>query len=82
MDSATARDVSSLLTQIDSLGKSLSPGSKHDVEIRKKLRLAAHDLQRAMEEPGDIVERVCWSVRRLFHLPLVGMTAELNDSIN
>ncbi len=75
MDNTTALDVSPLLTQIDSLGKSLSPDSKQDAEIRKKLRLAAHNLQRAMEEPGDIVERVCWSVRRLVHLTLFSMIA-------
>ena len=67
-------DISSLLAQINNLGKSLSSGSKQDAEVRKKLRLAARDLTRAMEEPGDTVERVCYSVsdrlpRKLYHLP-------------
>lgn len=63
MADMTEPDVSSLLAQIDSLGKSLSLDSKQDAETRKKLRLAARDLTRAIEEPGDIVERVCFSVR-------------------
>lgn len=61
MADTTEPEVSSLLAHIDKLGKSLSPGSKQDAETRKKLRLAARDLNRAMEEPGDIVERVCFS---------------------
>ena len=74
MADTTEPDISSLLAQISSLGKSLSPGSKQDAEVRKKLRLAARDLNRALEEPGDTVERVCFSVsdglqRKLYHLP-------------
>lgn len=66
-DDKTDHEISTLLAQVDSLGKSLSPGSKQDAaETRKKLRLAARDLSRAMEEPGDIVERVCFSVRGSF----------------
>ena len=68
MGDTTDPDVPSLLAQIDNLGKSLSPDSKQDAEARKKLRLAARDLSRAMEEPGDIVERVCYSVRKSFSL--------------
>ena len=66
MPDAVEPDVSSLLAQIDNLGKSLSLGSEQDGEARKKLRLAARALARAMEEPGDIVERLCYSVRNLF----------------
>ena len=58
-------EVFSLLAQIENLGKSLSQCSKKDAEARKKLRLAARGLSRAMEEPGDIVERVCFSVSNI-----------------
>ena len=61
-------DLSSLLSQIDNLGKSLSPCCKQDAEARKKSHPAARDLNRAMEEPGNIVERVCYSVRNSFSL--------------
>ena len=64
-------DVSSLLAQISNLGKSLYPGNSQDAEVRKELRLAGHDLSRALEEPGDIVERVCFSVSRF--LPAANM---------
>lgn len=70
MSDTTEADVSLLLAQIDNLGKSLSPGSKKHAETRKRLRLAAHDLTRALEEPGDIVERVCFSVGNIFPLNL------------
>lgn len=63
MDDTTEPEVSSLLAQIDNLGKRLSSDSKQDAETRKKLRLAARSLSKALEEPGDIVERVCFSVR-------------------
>lgn len=56
-------NVPALLAQIDNLGNILSTSSKQDPKARKELRLAARDLSRAMEEPGDIVERVCFSVR-------------------
>ena len=66
-DDKAEPEISKLLAQIDSLGKSLSQGSEQDAaETRKKLRLAARGLSRAMEEPGDIVERVCFSVRAPF----------------
>ena len=68
MGDTTESNVSALLVQIDNLGKSLSTSSKQDAKARKKLRLAARDLSRAMEEPGDIVERVCYSVRNAFLL--------------
>ena len=68
MADTTEPEISSLLAQIDSIGKTISPGSKQDAEVRKKLRLAARDLSRAMEEPGDIVERVCFSVSFCFPL--------------
>lgn len=70
MGDTTEPNVLSLLVQIDSLGKSLSPGSKQDAETRRKLRLAARDLSRALEEPSDTVERVCFSVRNSFRLKL------------
>ena len=87
MADTTVPDVSSFLAQIDNLGKSLSTGSKQDVETRKKLRLAARDLNRAMEEPGDVVERVCFSVRisfssRPFHITLVTVSAHTEDPIH
>ena len=68
MGDITESNVSALLAQIDILGKSLSTSSKQDAKARKNLRLAARDLSRAMEEPGDIVERVCFSVRNAFLL--------------
>ena len=68
MGDTTESNVSALLVQIDNLGKSLSTSSKQDAKARKKLCLAARDLSRAMEEPGDIVERVCYSVRNAFLL--------------
>lgn len=74
MGDITDPNVLSLLVQIDSLGKSLSPGSKQDAETRRKLRLAARDLSRAMEEPSDTVERVCFSVRNSFRLKPFNLT--------
>ena len=68
MGDTTESNVSALLTQIDNLGKVLSTSSKQDAKTRKRLRLAARALSRAMEEPGDIVERVCFSVRNAFLL--------------
>ena len=68
MGDTTESNVPALLAQIDNLGKSLSTSSEQDAKARKKLRLAARDLSRAMEEPGDIVERVCYSVRNAFLL--------------
>ncbi|CAD6578694.1 MAG: hypothetical protein ASARMPRED_008804 [Alectoria sarmentosa] len=74
MGDTTEPNVLSLLVQIDSLGKSLSPGSKQDADTRKKLRLAARDLSRAMEEPSDTAERVYFSVRNPFRLILFNLT--------
>ncbi len=86
MGDTTESDVSSLLAQIDNLGKNLSSGSKQDAETRKKLRLAARELSRAMEEPGDIVERVCFSVRisfpwRSFQFTSATVSANADDPI-
>ena len=69
MANVTESDVSSLLAQIERLGKSLFTGSRQDVETRKHLRIATHNPSRAMEEPGDIVERFCFSVRSS---PMIG----------
>ena len=63
MGDAIESNVSALLAQIDNLGKMLSTSSKQNPKARKQLRLAARDLSRAMEESGDTVERVCFSVR-------------------
>ena len=80
-------DVSSLLAQIDRLGKSLSTGNGQDVKTRQSLRIAARNLSRAMEEPGDIVERVCFMVRtsamiRSSSSVSLHMIANPNDSIH
>lgn len=56
-------EVQQLLAQIDGLGKELASSSHDDAATKKKLRLAARKLSRTLEEPGDIVERVCFSVR-------------------
>lgn len=61
-------DVSALLAQVNTLGNSLLTASRQDAKTRKKLCIAARDLSRAMEEPGDIVERVCFSVSNAFQL--------------
>ena len=55
-------DTASLLNQIDSLGKILSGDPQQDRTTRKQLRIAARNLSRALEEPGDITERVCFQV--------------------
>ena len=55
-------DAASLLAQIDSLGKDLPAGLQQDCMIRKQLRIAAGNLSRALEEPGDVIERVCFQV--------------------
>ena len=68
MSDGTELDVATLLAQIEHLGKSLSTSSKQDAKARKKVRLAARDLSRAIEEPGDLVESVCFSVRSAFRL--------------
>ena len=68
MSDRTEPDVATLLAQIEHLGRSLGSSSKQNAKARKQLRLAARDLSRAMEEPGDIVERVCFSVRDAFRL--------------
>jgi hypothetical protein len=53
-------DIPSLLPQIDSLGKSLSSRIAQIATKKKQLRLATLKLHRAMEDPRDIVERVCF----------------------
>ena len=55
-------DTASLLGQIDSLGKTLSGDPEQDCTTRKQLRIAARNLTRALEEPGDVIERICWQV--------------------
>lgn len=55
-------DTASLLAQINSLGKNLSAGHQQDCTTRKQLRIAARNLNRALEEPGDVIERVCFQV--------------------
>ncbi len=55
-------DTASLLGQIDSLGKILSGDPQQDCTTRKQLRIAARNLTRALEEPGDVIERVCFQV--------------------
>ena len=57
-------NTASLLAQIDSLGKNLSGDPQQDCTTRKQLRIAARDLNRALEEPGDTIERVCFQVCR------------------
>ena len=53
-------DASAALAEVIDLGTfDASP----DAEARKKLRIAARKLSRALEEPGDVVERVCYQVR-------------------
>lgn len=54
--------ISSLLAQIQSLGGSATSGNALDPTKKKQLRLAALKLHRALEDPGDIVERVCFQV--------------------
>ena len=52
-----------LLQQIDTLGRDLlSNNGTQEAEKRSKLRLAARQLSLALEEPGDVVERVCFQV--------------------
>ena len=55
-------DTASLLAQIDSLGKDLSADLQQDSVTRRQLRIAAGNLYRALEEPGDVIERVCFQV--------------------
>ena len=55
-------DTAFLLGQIDSLGKTLSGDPEQDCTTRKQLRIAARNLTRALEEPGDVIERICWQV--------------------
>lgn len=55
-------DTASLLAQIDSLGKDLSTDLQQDRVTRRQLRIATENLCRALEEPGDVIERVCFQV--------------------
>ena len=55
-------DTASLLGQIDSLGKNLSGDPQQNCTTRRQLLIAARNLTRALEEPGDVIERVCWQV--------------------
>lgn len=55
-------DTATLLGQIDRLGKNLSGDPQQDCTTRKQLRIAARNLIRALEEPGDVIERVCFQV--------------------
>lgn len=55
-------NLSSLLAQIHSLGGNASSANALDPTQKKQLRLAALKLHRALEEPGDIVERICFQV--------------------
>ena len=56
-------DTAALLAQIDGLGKNVSNGFQQERENRKQLRIAARNLSHALEEPGDVIERVCFQVR-------------------
>lgn len=53
--------VQPLLAEVNDLSKELG-SNLDDVVTRKQLRIAASNLSRALEEPGDIVERICYSV--------------------
>ncbi|KAL6715997.1 hypothetical protein ACLMJK_006959 [Lecanora helva] len=54
-------NIKTLLQQIDALRKDLqSLGPIEKAEQRSKLRTTARQLSLALEEPGDIVERVCY----------------------
>ena len=56
-------ETQSLLQQINTPGKDLvSSNAEQAAEKRSKLRLAARQLSLALEEPGDVVERVCFQV--------------------
>ncbi|MCJ1240011.1 hypothetical protein MMC14_008011 [Varicellaria rhodocarpa] len=52
--------IASHLREIDNLGRSLPSGTKWDAEARSNLRRAAQRLVHELEEPSDIVERVCF----------------------
>ena len=54
--------IASHLREIDNLGRSLPSGTKWDAEARSNLRRAAQRLVHELEEPSDIVERVCFQV--------------------
>ena len=57
-------DTAAFLAQIDYyLGKNVSNGFQQESENRKQLRIAARNLSHALEEPGDVIERVCFQVR-------------------
>ena len=59
----TDNQITALLSQINNLGKDLqSEDGTTSIDKRSRLRLAATQLSRALEEPGDIVERVCFQV--------------------
>ena len=55
-------DIASKLAQIDSLGTDLSTDLQQDRVTRRQLRIAAENLYRALEEPGDVMETVRFQV--------------------
>ena len=56
--------VPKLLSQVQTLGDKFS--SSKDVQTRAELRKAVAKLSLALEEPGDILERVTMQVMALF----------------
>ena len=62
--------ITSLLRQLDALGQDLGTDGSLEAQKRSKLRLAARQLMFVLEEPGDVVERVCFKVCTWYFLLL------------
>ena len=60
--------IASHLRGIDTLGRSLSSSTQWDAEARSNLRRAAQRLVHELEEPSDVVERVCFQVGDFIHI--------------
>lgn len=51
-----------MMVQVHDLGEEISAGDSSNAIRKQQLRLAALKLHRALEDPGNIVERICFQV--------------------
>ncbi|MDI1493141.1 MAG: hypothetical protein OHK93_004928 [Ramalina farinacea] len=60
MSTPTKPDIPALVAQVHDLGEEISAGDSSNAIRKQQLRLAALKLHRALEDPGNIVERICF----------------------
>ena len=51
-------------TQLAELTKSAATYKTEDIDVRKRLLEGARQLMLSLERPNDVIERICFQVRR------------------